>query len=89
LSESTDRETEDTLAEAAVREPRSEPPLDAAGPLFPAEPVDPDPPSYAPIVTGLGIAIMAWGFLTNVVILLFGFAFFSLAISIWIKELTS
>ena len=57
--------------------------------FYPSVPEIPDPPSYAPIVTGLGIALVAWGFLTNMVILFFGVSIFSLAISIWIKELTT
>jgi hypothetical protein len=55
---------------------------------YPSVPVIPDPPSYAPIFTGLGIAISAWGFLTNLIILLLGLAIFSFGSSIWIKELT-
>jgi hypothetical protein len=55
---------------------------------FPSVPVEPDPPSYAPIFTGLGIATFAWGFLTNLVILFTGLAIFIFGISIWIKELT-
>ena len=51
-------------------------------------PVEPDPPSYAPIFTGLGIATFAWGFLTNLIILFTGLAIFIFGISIWIKELT-
>lgn len=51
-------------------------------------PVVPDPPSYAPIFTGLGIAVFAWGFLTNLTILILGLAIFTFGISVWIKELT-
>lgn len=55
---------------------------------YPSVPEEPDPPSYAPIFSGLGIATFAWGFLTNPSILLMGLAIFVFGLSIWIKELT-
>lgn len=57
--------------------------------LYPAIPQVPDPPSYSPIVTGLGIAVTAWGFLTDVTIGACGVFLFCIGLSIWIKELTS
>jgi hypothetical protein len=59
-----------------------------SAPRYAAVPEEPDPPSYAPIVTGLGIAVTAWGFLTNLTILALGAFLFCYGMSIWIKELT-
>lgn len=55
---------------------------------FAAIPEEPDPPSYAPILTGLGIAVFAWGFLTAPFIILVGMLVFATGMTIWIKELT-
>jgi len=84
--ESTDENVEHEEAtnvaeEAAIGEAE-------ASEQYPSVPVEPDPPSYAPIFTGLGIATFAWGFLTNLIILFTGLAIFIFGISIWIKELT-
>lgn len=68
----------------------AEPPRRVAGRTveYPCVPEEPDPPSYAPIITGLGIAVSAWGFLTSPTILALGFFTFVYGMSIWIKELT-
>lgn len=58
------------------------------GGQYAAIPEEPDPPSYAPIVTGLGIAVFAWGFLTAPFIVLVGLFLFATGMTIWIKELT-
>jgi len=82
-----------------IATPASAPGLIAPGPIGPPEeaashqqfvavPEEPDPPSYAPIVTGLGIAVTAWGFLTDLSILGLGILIFCFGMSIWIKELT-
>ena len=76
--ETTDEDVEHEAVAPAVNESEQ----------FPSVPVEPDPPSYAPIFTGLGIATFAWGFLTNLIILFTGLAIFIFGISIWIKELT-
>lgn len=55
---------------------------------FAAIPEEPDPPSYAPILTGLGIAVFAWGFLAAPFIILVGMLIFATGMTIWIKELT-
>ena len=55
---------------------------------YPAVPQVPDPPSYAPIIAGLGITVTAWGFLTNFFIIAFGLMMFLLSLHIWIKELS-
>jgi hypothetical protein len=84
---------------ASEAEANSAPALIAADPIGPLEeaasheqyvavPEEPDPPSYAPIVTGLGIAVTAWGFLTDLSILGLGILVFCFGMSIWIKELT-
>lgn len=59
------------------------------GDAYPAVPEIPDPPSYAPIFTGLGITVTAWGFLTNFFIIGFGLLVFLLGLRIWIKELSN
>ena len=79
--ESTEEGVEPEVAEPEVTEPE-------VNEQFPSVPVEPDPPSYAPIFAGLGIATFAWGFLTNLIILFTGLAIFVFGISIWIKELT-
>ena len=91
--ESTEESVETEVAEAELAEAElAEPEVAVTEPevseQYPSVPVEPDPPSYAPIFAGLGIATFAWGFLTNLIILFTGLAIFIFGISIWIKELT-
>lgn len=63
-------------------------PEQGLGPEYAAVPEHPDPPSYAPILSGLGIAVLAWGFLTDPWIGALGLTFFGCGLLVWIKELT-
>ncbi len=56
---------------------------------YAAVPEVPDPPSYAPIFTGLGISVSAWGLLTSPAISALGLVIFIFGMLIWIKELTT
>ena len=55
---------------------------------FRTVPEDMPPPSYAPILAALGIALVFWSLLTGVAILFAGLSFLVAATSIWIKEIT-
>lgn len=46
------------------------------------------PPSFAPLFSALGIALLFWSFLTGTAIMLLGLGFLITGGTIWIQELT-